>query len=809
MQQVSQQDATVDITPHPRILKMLGEIAFEPHKCIGELIDNSIDAFLNGPSIEYPKIEITVPHRQELEANRGQVMLEDNGPGMTLETLRNAASAGFSGNLPVENLGLFGMGFNIATARLGRITQLRSGVVGENAWSILEINLDALQRQRTFKIAPRFESKRPNEHGTRVTIMNLRFEQAMQVAAGIPGGTLRSSAGLRNWIGRTYARYLREPVQKLGDNRLSIILNGRAAEPYRWCIWGEERYVEIGSATRAGAVERISAFREFDQHLGSGNFCTSCLSWMPTDYDHPTNCMFCDDSSLIHRERRMKGWVGIQRHLDDDEFGFDFLRNGRAILQWDRRVFTWLDPSTGRSEIEYPIDELRARHGRIVGEVEVDHVPVHYQKDSFEEDSPLWHEVINNLRGQSPLRPTVASRRGLLTNDSLLADVYRGFNRTRREERGRARGAQNTRRSPWNQDLIINQDVAKDYYRRFLAGDEEYQSDKMWYEWMQAADREREQAQHPTQDDDQPPDIITGQPASEPPPPSELEILKQSSELDEVLSGSYGFQPMREIAVNVYKSTEHLREAEQPARGNVAAVYLRVPLKVFPAPDGTMDCFYDTSHSGIAEDDGQEVAELVISEASLAIQRRYYDRLPYSYVFARVRASRRDDSRPRSVPNLAQRLIEELIPPMISAYANGDNERIKTLKNFLSTDEHVRLGLSIAESGGSQSELEEILDSGKFLRWTPQVLGKLLRASPELFLDELVFSPPYNNVPTGLPDLRRKEIGMGNANKVASMIEDVANVSASQGFESAELQRLSRMRATVSHDYLREILVAT
>ena len=124
----------------------------------------------------------------------------------------------------------------------------------------------------------------------------------------------------------------------------------------------------------------------------------------------------------------MKGWIGIQRHLDDDEFGFDFLRNGRAILQWDKRAFSWNDPDTGKPDLEYPIDEMRARLGRIVGEVEIDHVPVHYQKDSFEEESPLWREVINNLRGESPLRPQVATRKKMPINDSLLANIYRGFN---------------------------------------------------------------------------------------------------------------------------------------------------------------------------------------------------------------------------------------------------------------------------------------------------------------------------------------------------------------------------------------------
>ena len=322
MQQFSSE--TVDITPHPRILRMLGEIAFEPHKCVGELIDNSIDAFLNEPSAEQPEINITVPHRQDVEANRGQIVVEDNGAGMTLEHLVDAARAGYSSNSPIDNLGLFGMGFNIATARLGRITQLRSGIIGEDRWSIIEINLDSLQRQGSFRIIPRFEPKRLNEHGTRVSVLTLRQEQAIKVAAGISGGTLRSSAGLRNWIGRTYAKYLREPVSKFGDYRLKITLNGRSAEPYRWCVWSKHRYVELASSTRSGENEKIHALREFDHFLGKGEFCTNCLAWMPPDLHQLTSCPFCKEESLVYRERRMKGWIGIQRHLHDDEFGFDF-----------------------------------------------------------------------------------------------------------------------------------------------------------------------------------------------------------------------------------------------------------------------------------------------------------------------------------------------------------------------------------------------------------------------------------------------------------------------------------------------------
>lgn len=36
---------SVDITPTPRVLRVLGELPFSPWQCFAELIDNSVDAF--------------------------------------------------------------------------------------------------------------------------------------------------------------------------------------------------------------------------------------------------------------------------------------------------------------------------------------------------------------------------------------------------------------------------------------------------------------------------------------------------------------------------------------------------------------------------------------------------------------------------------------------------------------------------------------------------------------------------------------------------------------------------------------------
>ena len=52
------------------------------------------------------------------DTEMARVVVKDNGPGMSIETLEHALKAGWTGNNPLSALGLFGMGFNIATARV-------------------------------------------------------------------------------------------------------------------------------------------------------------------------------------------------------------------------------------------------------------------------------------------------------------------------------------------------------------------------------------------------------------------------------------------------------------------------------------------------------------------------------------------------------------------------------------------------------------------------------------------------------------------------------------------------------------------
>src|SRR5277367_3314436 len=93
-----------DLTPDPRVLQMLGEINLDQWKCLAELIDNSVDAFVNArrqsQAIAAPAIAVTVPVQDREDS---AVTVRDNGPGMSIDQLEAAVRAGWSGNNPLDS----------------------------------------------------------------------------------------------------------------------------------------------------------------------------------------------------------------------------------------------------------------------------------------------------------------------------------------------------------------------------------------------------------------------------------------------------------------------------------------------------------------------------------------------------------------------------------------------------------------------------------------------------------------------------------------------------------------------------------
>ena len=64
--------------------------------------------------------------------------------------MERAARADWTSHDPINSLGLFGMGFNIATARLGSRTTIWTTQSGTSVWFGLEIDFNQLMKQQEF-----------------------------------------------------------------------------------------------------------------------------------------------------------------------------------------------------------------------------------------------------------------------------------------------------------------------------------------------------------------------------------------------------------------------------------------------------------------------------------------------------------------------------------------------------------------------------------------------------------------------------------------------------------------------------------
>lgn len=441
---------------------MLGEINLHQWRCIAELIDNSIDGFVeaarSGNAIEHPEVSIAIPTSNKSDA---RLSLKDNGPGMAMDVLERALRAGWSGNNPLTNLGLFGMGFNIATARLGTVTEVWTTRAGDPEWVGVRIDLDNLRASQSFKIPRQTRPKSDHtQHGTEIVITKLKPDQRAYLARSANQGTIRKH------LARSYSSLL----QHSEAGRVRLKMNGTKIEPRRHCHWDPSRSVELSDGTTVHAVER------FDVKLAPRRYCTHCMRTLgSSDENCPTGSPNC---SVVETERRIKGWVGLQRFLHKSDFGIDFIRNGRKIEIGSKDLFSWSNGDN--SEIEYPIDDPRNR-GRFVGEVHIDHCRVSYTKDRFERDDPSWDEMVRVVRGDGPLRPLAAKQSGFDGNNSPLYRLFQAFRRSSPQGKN----------GLWSRVLVVkDNDRSEQMAQLFFDNDADYLDDEPWWRLIEEQDKE-------------------------------------------------------------------------------------------------------------------------------------------------------------------------------------------------------------------------------------------------------------------------------------------------------------------------------
>ncbi|MDG4807692.1 hypothetical protein O7634_13120 [Micromonospora sp. WMMD1120] len=463
-QQLGQSDEKLADGPSPQALPHVGtqiadraviaalsSVALTPWQCIAELVDLAVaiqrSSMPQDSEVDPLTINIALPNRSA-GPGPARIRVADNGQGLSGHAVIQLIKGSWIGRIPNGAENSIGLGLILTAAHSGSKVTVRSTRPTEVVWT-----------EATFDL-------RANSSGSHSGFLISRD----RAAEANFSGTEFILEDLKPHLMEYLNRRQHQLVAKLGDiyshqldgGVIELTINGTKVAPRRHCVWSEDRSV-IQAGRQIPAVIRV------DHRLDDLLICQSC------DYSRVAAleaalCESCGGASSRRQERRIWGWLGIQRYVDPTDFGIDFLRHGRKILTRDRRAFSWEDPDTGQSEIEYPLDIPHA--GRIVGEIHCDHLAVNHSKDAFQFDSRDWALVLRIIRGDGPLRPTIAKRLGYPENTSPLGLLFKGFRRSTPGLRCLVPGDGRT----------AIHETAREWGRRFHRGEADYQDDRLWYE---------------------------------------------------------------------------------------------------------------------------------------------------------------------------------------------------------------------------------------------------------------------------------------------------------------------------------------
>lgn len=463
-------EPTLNITPTPDVLIALTNTPLRPLDAICELLDNGVDAFraaeLSGDSVEHPWIQIHVPGEAEVRRGAGVIRIADNGAGLDMVGLEKALTAGFSSKNQFDTLGLFGMGFNIASGKLGKRTVVTTARKADDYAIRTVLDLPTLVSQRSFELSfERVEKPKDFSSGTVVEVSGW-WEEGTQNHGFVIQLAKISKPKLASQIGRRYATLLKRDESR----RIQMRLNDETIVGFEHCVWSEQRFVE-----RTG-WGRIPAQITFDEVLHTQRQCLSDRSIVP---DGTARCTQCDGTQFRSVSERVHGWVGVQRFDDADNFGVDVIRNGRAILVAEKDAFFSFAEDVGQKSREYPID---SQYGRIVGEIHLDHAPVDFTKQDFQRASESWERAMLFIRGKSLLEGKWDQG---YTNDSPVGRLFKGYRKVRKPGRedmymGRY---DDTQQKP----VRISRDIERDYFEKFNQRELGFFDDTNWWKLVEDA----------------------------------------------------------------------------------------------------------------------------------------------------------------------------------------------------------------------------------------------------------------------------------------------------------------------------------
>ena len=157
----------VDITPDKSLIKKLGLVGYRTEQAVAELVDNSIDARIEGETCRI---------RLQLDFGRRQVTVTDDCLGMNLPQLRDALTVARETKKD-GSLGRFGMGMKGACSSLGKAFSIVTSRPGPGTKLVARYDEDqwlgdGSRDWTNFEIEE--SDKSGDWHGTKITISKLK-----------------------------------------------------------------------------------------------------------------------------------------------------------------------------------------------------------------------------------------------------------------------------------------------------------------------------------------------------------------------------------------------------------------------------------------------------------------------------------------------------------------------------------------------------------------------------------------------------------------------------------------------------------
>lgn len=791
---MSDEIQVVDITPTPRILRVLGEIPFSPWQCLAELIDNSIDAFLSceekGEAFGEQRINITWSNDSVAAAER-TVEVTDNALGMSLSQMQNAVRAGYSSNDPINNLGLFGMGFNIATARLGDLTTVMTTRAGDAEWVGLTIDFQKMNESKSFE-APviRKLKENPNESGTKIIVSRLK--------QGIRDELTTHENDIRKQLESIYT-----PL--LNNKDIAIFVKGKQLFPRNHCVWSQQRYVVYNQ-------EHVYAYQEIDRDLGTALFDLERNCYLSEDEAENYYIGLSEGKSLpdniVERSKRLKGWLGIQRYADPNDFGIDFIRNGRKILISDKSLFQYVNPYTGQKDLQYPVELGTSVGGRIVGELYVDYLLPTYQKNDFDKTDLSWAQTVEAVCGIGPFLPK--ARKALGFNEPISSPLGILVNAFRRIDTG-------------TKCLFAPNELAKKYAQQFRLNKRDYMSDELWWKAAQEEDQKRvsgggkvtttvNPGDSPTDNLDDylpmsgktPTEAIgaktpgsdgvqaKGIPSEQPKPlddTSKLDELIKRAETVSQLSGKYSLGRTADLSVRAYELKSGM------------ILYKGVRRPCFFSSEG-IECnfVYDPKHPALTQ---YPITAKMLLLQYLAEKLKARDNLPDQIsVFADLVVTAMPEAKidRQSLQDRAFSLFKTIREKLVEALRGHEIEVLKCIHESTGDVEETinnMLGVShlIVPFQRCEKEGYDALD------YVPEkTIIRLFENFPELIFDGKVVKAPYMNIALSDPNATNRSRSESK-DRLISFLKDALRLTINSPFGQKDLKN-ELSRAALSIEFL-------